>query len=264
MKVSVIIPTYNEERYIETCLQSLIQQEDPADEIIVVDNNSTDQTVEIASRYPVRILHEHKQGITPTRNRGYDAAKYDIIARTDADTIPRKDWIRKIKDFFESHPEYDAVSGTLYYDSLPELIAGPIFHQFVGAIQVILGHYPLIGPNMALRKSCWDKVGKGVCLDDHEVHEDIDISIHIDQHNGIIGYDPDIQVRSSTRRILGNPTSFFIEYPNRIRHMLSLHGIQVRELRGIKKPHMIDLAQLPSYIKKYFPVEKRSVRHKGE
>ena len=62
MKVSLIIPTYNEEDYIAACLESVMNQEYVPDEIIVVNNNSHDCTVDIASRYPVRVIHETTQG----------------------------------------------------------------------------------------------------------------------------------------------------------------------------------------------------------
>jgi len=55
MKVSVVVPAYNEEAYIGNCLESLTNQKVKPDEIIVVNNNSTDATVKIAKRFPVRI-----------------------------------------------------------------------------------------------------------------------------------------------------------------------------------------------------------------
>src|SRR3989344_7794863 len=103
MKISVVIPAFNEEKNIDKLIQSLLNQEEPADEIIVVDNNSTDHTDAIVKNYNVRILHEPKQGITHARNRGFDEAKYEIIARTDADTVLPTDWIRKIKNDFKKY-----------------------------------------------------------------------------------------------------------------------------------------------------------------
>ncbi|HEX8932548.1 MAG TPA: glycosyltransferase family A protein, partial [Patescibacteria group bacterium] len=100
MKISVIIPAYNEEKYIGACIESLLKQNRLPDEIIVVNNNSTDQTAAIASQYPVKVINEKEQGITPARNRGLNEAQYDIIARTDADTILPPDWIEKIKKHF--------------------------------------------------------------------------------------------------------------------------------------------------------------------
>ena len=59
--ISVVIPAYNEEKYIENCLKSLLSQEEMPDEIIVVDNNSTDQTSKIVKKYPVTLISEKKK-----------------------------------------------------------------------------------------------------------------------------------------------------------------------------------------------------------
>lgn len=56
MRVSLVIPIYNEEKYIKKCLDSVKCQVEKPDEIIVVDNNSTDNTVNIAKKYNVRLL----------------------------------------------------------------------------------------------------------------------------------------------------------------------------------------------------------------
>ena len=101
MKVSVVIPAFNEEKYIGKCLKSVVNQIMPADEIIVVNNNCTDKTEVIAKKFGARIVKEKVQGMTPARNRGFNSVKYEIIARTDADTVVPKDWIKIIKNNFK-------------------------------------------------------------------------------------------------------------------------------------------------------------------
>lgn len=101
MKVSVVIPAFNEAEFLDACLNSLTKQTEPPDEIIVVNNNSTDNTVKIAKKYDVRIVNEKKQGMISARNSGFNKAKFDIIARTDADTILPPSWIKKIKNGFK-------------------------------------------------------------------------------------------------------------------------------------------------------------------
>jgi len=102
MKVSVVVPAYNEEKYIKKCLFSLTNQIVPADEIIIVDNNCRDKTIEIAKKFKVRIVKEKTQGMIPARNRGFNSTRYEIIARCDADVIVPKDWIKRIKKNFEN------------------------------------------------------------------------------------------------------------------------------------------------------------------
>src|SRR3990170_5274074 len=98
MRVSLIIPVYNEEESIVKCLESIVNQEEKPDEIIVVDNNCTDKTAEIAQKFGARIVKEKKQGMIYTRNTGFDSAQYEILAKTDADAILPSNWISKIKE----------------------------------------------------------------------------------------------------------------------------------------------------------------------
>ncbi|MFA9289062.1 MAG: glycosyltransferase family 2 protein [Weeksellaceae bacterium] len=220
MKVSVVIPVFNEEKYLKNCLESICNQEITADEIIVVDNNSTDKSVEIAKEFPVRIVHEAEQGMIAARNRGFNEAKYEIIARTDADvTVPRT-WIKTIKHMFDTQ-EIDAFSGPIVYD-LPFQTSNSAL-LFLSTSKILFGHNILLGPNMILKKSAWNQVKDEVCLDDNEVHEDIDMSIHLDQHHLKIEVDPKFVVKSSSRRIREKPWSFFLEYPYRVMKTIRHH-----------------------------------------
>lgn len=104
IEVSIVVPVYNGERTIDRCIKSLLQLDYPKEkyEIIIVNNNSTDNTVKIVKEYPVKLLHEKKQSSYAARNLGITHAKGDIIAFTDADCMADKDWlkylIRNFKD----------------------------------------------------------------------------------------------------------------------------------------------------------------------
>ena len=103
MKISVVVPAYNEEAVIERCLNALVNQIVPVDEILVVDNNSTDRTAEIAEKYReygVRVIRETVQGLIPARNRGFDEATGDILGRIDADTVVEPDWSQRLAEAF--------------------------------------------------------------------------------------------------------------------------------------------------------------------
>ncbi|WP_252699692.1 glycosyltransferase [Natronosalvus vescus] len=100
---SVIVPTYNEAGTIETCLEALLGQTYDEYEIIICDNGSTDNTRDIVNEYPVKLVVEDKiQGSYEARNKGVEVAKGDILAFTDADCRPTKQWIaegvRKIQN----------------------------------------------------------------------------------------------------------------------------------------------------------------------
>lgn len=222
MKISVVIPVFNEEKYINQCLESLKNQEEKPDEIILVDNNCTDKTIEIAKNYRVRIIKETKQGITFARNTGFNASKYEIIARCDADAIPPKNWIKRIKEVF-SRKKIDAITGpVLFYDlPFPTLFFTKIYLKGMKTLQQ--GKNTLIGPNMAIKKNIWNKIKDKICLDDKRVHEDIDLAIHLSQVGGKIHLDNQLIVKISGRRIKNNPLSFFVEYPVRLINTLKSH-----------------------------------------
>ncbi|MBT5730013.1 MAG: glycosyltransferase family 2 protein, partial [Microbacteriaceae bacterium] len=93
--LAIVIPAYNEEKTIRACVLAALGQTIPADDIIVVDNKSTDATDVILRGMqkefpdaPLRVLHQDEaQGITPTRNMGFDAVTADIIGRIDSDSV---------------------------------------------------------------------------------------------------------------------------------------------------------------------------------
>lgn len=221
MKVSVVIPAYNEEKYLPTCLNALSIQEVNPDEIIVIDNNSTDSTAKVAQQFKVNLIQEKIQGLIYARNRGFTESKYEIIARCDADTIVPADWIKKIKQNFLNN-EIDALFGPIYYYDL--LIKTASFCQlYIFLMNLIQGHHVLIGPNMVISKIIWNKIKNHVCINDSLVHEDIDLAYHINQLSGKIKYDAGMIAATSARRIKGNLFSFFGEYPWRLFKTLQTH-----------------------------------------
>lgn len=226
MKVSVIIPAYNEEKYIGACLESLTTQQVKADEIIVVNNNSTDKTAAIAKKFGVKIVNEKEQGMIQARNRGFDEAAFEVIARTDADTIVPPDWIKKIKKHFKD-TELVALSGpTDFYDIPSQLSKRTIMNvhkTYLHLMKQILKHDCLFGPNIAIRKSAWKKIKGEVCLDHSKVHEDIDLALHISPHGKIL-LDTNLEVSSSFRRFrsLDKIDSYF-DYPYRVLTSIRKH-----------------------------------------
>jgi glycosyltransferase involved in cell wall biosynthesis len=123
MKISIVIPAYNEEHYIGPCIQSIQEQHsDDIIEIIVVDNGSTDGTLATAKKFHgVATLHESKKGPSYARQRGFLEAKGDFIAFVDADTRIPPGWIDTIKKEFARDPKLVCLSGPFRYYDLPPL-----------------------------------------------------------------------------------------------------------------------------------------------
>jgi len=107
MKVSVVIPAYNEENYIEKALLALMQQDLPKEEfeVIVVDNASTDHTHRVVTEFSkqhsnVRVVDKKRKGILFARECGRVAAKGEILARIDANCVPPRDWLKRGVSYF--------------------------------------------------------------------------------------------------------------------------------------------------------------------
>ena len=241
MRVSVIVPAYNEEKYIASCLKAIVDQTTPADEIIVVNNNSTDATAEIVATFPqVTLINEPKQGMIPARNKGFDTAIGDIIARTDADTKVPNDWVEKIKKRFTEDPDLQALSGPARFEALPKAVQPKNWLTviaFNATYRRTTHHDVLFGPNMAIRKSMWKIVKNEVCLDDKIVHEDMDLALHIGKKGKIL-FDETLVVISSLRR--WKKLTPYIEYPYRYMRTIQHHNPNFQKSsRLVKKmiPH---------------------------
>lgn len=225
MKVSVVIPAYNEEQYIEKCLKSIAQQIEKPDEIIVVDNNCTDKTAEIARKLGAIIVTEKKQGMIFARNTGFNTAKCEIIAKTDADAIAPKDWISRIKIAFKN-PEIGGYSGpvSFFTNSFMSNASSTIAYYIFKIVGLLIGNPIMLGPNTTLRKYYWEKIKNDICLSDKDVHEDIDISIHLGKITKI-RFDKDFVM--TTRR--GRWIKIFTEYIVRLAKMLLSHRDLIRK-----------------------------------
>lgn len=117
--ISVIISTYNRSAMLTAALGSVLRQEccDVCYEVIVVDNNSSDNTREVVGAFiaegnqDVRYIFERRQGSSYARNAGVAVARSEIIAFADDDVVVANDWISIIKHSFADHPEVDCIGG---------------------------------------------------------------------------------------------------------------------------------------------------------
>jgi cellulose synthase/poly-beta-1,6-N-acetylglucosamine synthase-like glycosyltransferase len=114
-KVSIIIPAYNEEKTIEVCIQSLLGLTYPKNryEILIVDNNSTDDTPQIIQKYEVLYLREKNQSPAAARNLGIKKAKGEIIAFIDADCVADKNWLINLIKGFNTNTKIAGVGGKI-------------------------------------------------------------------------------------------------------------------------------------------------------
>lgn len=121
MKLSIVIPAYNEEAYIGKCLESIAMEKTRGRfdvEVIVVNNASNDTTGDVARSFPfVRVVDEPKKGLVRARQTGYEASTGELVANVDADTLMPEGWIQRVFEEFSADSNLVALSGPyMYYD----------------------------------------------------------------------------------------------------------------------------------------------------
>ncbi|MDK8171581.1 glycosyltransferase family 2 protein [Curtobacterium citreum] len=182
-RVSVVVPVLDDAALLERCLQALAAQSHPADEVIVVDNGSRDDSAAVARAAGARVLVEPERGIARASARGYDAATGDVLVRLDADSVPPPDWIAEALRLL-GRPGVVAVTGpgrphdgsVLVQRVWDVLYMRPYFVLMWAA----LGRPPLFGSATAMHRATWTAARSRVHREDPEVHDDVDLSMAID------------------------------------------------------------------------------------
>jgi glycosyltransferase involved in cell wall biosynthesis len=204
LRVSIVIPAYNEEGHLRPCLEAIQAQTVQPFEVIVVNNNSNDSTAAMARSFPfVRVIDEPQQGRVFARNAGFDAARGDVIGRIDADIRLPRNWVEHVQTFYEQ-PGNDqkAWTGSGYFPNIqfPRLVS---FCYALLAFQfnkLLLGHCTLWGSNMAITRNQWRRIGSGACKR-NDIHEDLDLAIHLADAGYHINYDKSIKTNAELRRV---------------------------------------------------------------
>lgn len=239
--VSIVIPAYNEEGVIRQCLIAAIYQSVPAEEILVVDNRSTDATKSIVRQVqleypesPIRLLeYSSEQGLIPTRNYGFNHAAGAIIGRLDADSLPEPDWVEQVLLGFLD-PGVAAATGPVVYYDMPMrrwgLLADDKLRQLVLKLARKQHHF-LFGSNMAIRRTAWELIRDSTCRDEADtMHEDIDLSLHLAERDLKVSYLPTMVSGMSARRLEDSPQDYRY-YVTRFDRTYKAHQINRRILK---------------------------------
>jgi glycosyltransferase involved in cell wall biosynthesis len=207
--LSIVVPAFNEQSQLRDCLVAIASQTEPPEEVIVVDNNSSDATAAVANSFDfVTVVREPRQGLRYARNTGVDLASGNIIGRIDADTRLTPEWAASARRLFASASSLAAASGPCYYHDMPcknLSLAGDNFCR--ENLFKLTGSPLLYGSNMVFRREAWLAVRARLCKTG-EFFEDMDLTIHLRELGLKIAYDRSLAVGVSARRMDDSPRDF--------------------------------------------------------
>jgi glycosyltransferase involved in cell wall biosynthesis len=158
MKISVVMAAFNAERYVAAAIESILAQTRKADEIIVIDDGSTDRTFEVLTRYEDNItflLRQDNTGPAIALNRAISAASGDMLAFLDADDLWAEEKLSLQAHDLEKNPELDAVFGYIKQfiseDVPPEIARTYLVPDPQPGISKI---------GMLIRRAAFDRIGR--------------------------------------------------------------------------------------------------------
>lgn len=176
-KVSIVLPCYNGQRFLSQSIDSIIAQTFNDWELIIVNDNSTDSTPDIAEKYAkldprIRVIHNHKnQRLPGALNTGFAKAKGEYLTWTSDDNIAKNNWLSVLVDWLDNHPDTDMVSANM--DIIDE--KGNFLDRFRRGKNYTsreLAYKCNIGAAFMYRKTIADKVGnyddKMFCAEDYD------------------------------------------------------------------------------------------------
>ena len=158
---TIIVLAYNEEKTIRECIKSLKKQTSKNFEIMVVNNNSTDRTAEIAKKEVKNVILEKRQGYIYAFNAGAKKAKGEFIAAADADSIYPRDWLEKAEKWIRKKPEIAGVYGSTKFHDAPGIVSffsNVIFSMFLRFTK-LLGQTNTPGYNFIMRRRAYYAAG---------------------------------------------------------------------------------------------------------
>lgn len=213
-KFSIVIPAYNESRFIASCLESIrAQKTDATYEIIIADNGSTDSTVKIAESFGARVVREKRKGVCWARQAGLEAAKGEIVISTDADTEFKNTWLASIEKGFNKSRRNNvvAVAGPVRYSGGPlwGRVWAHILFSFVWLWSRIFGRPPYVSAcNLAYRKDSFD----GYNTELTQGGDELDVLRRIKKHGRVVYLPRNYTITSSRRFVRGFLYNFFVSF----------------------------------------------------
>jgi glycosyltransferase involved in cell wall biosynthesis len=168
LHITVIVCAHNEERSLPGCLHSVLAQTRPPDELLVINNASTDATRAVAQQIPnVRVVDEPRKGLVVARETGRREARGNLLVYIDADCRAPLTWLARVAGHFERDPDLIALSGPYRYydwDWWGRLLVRAYDYTLAPSTQVLVKHVLRIGTifyggNFAARRAALERIG---------------------------------------------------------------------------------------------------------
>jgi poly-beta-1,6 N-acetyl-D-glucosamine synthase len=185
-RISVIVPAYNEEKTIASSIESLLAQEYPNFEVVLVDDGSKDRTLEIARGYEgpkLKVVHQENKGKAEALNTGIRASTGTLVLTVDADTRLGKGALQALVDGFAGDPKLGALSGNVRVDAPKGLLQRLQQVEYASGIgltrrgQSMLSTVMIVpGPIAAFRREAVERAG---LFSPQTFAEDFDITLAI-------------------------------------------------------------------------------------
>ena len=199
-KISVVIPTLNEERYVSKCLESLKKQSFDGDfEIIVVDGGSSDLTVDLARSTADKIIVYRSRPVGDARNFGAKLAESGIVAFIDADTVASRNWLSCIKESLSRQGIVGVTGPTLPYEgSGLDVLAYKVATGWLQRFSMLFGLPHVAGFNCAYRREPF--LSCGGFEEGRTLSEDLALSLKM-RHEGQLVFNKKMVAYTSIRRV---------------------------------------------------------------
>ncbi len=188
-KISVITPSYNQGQFIEETILSVIGQDYPNLEYIVIDGGSNDNTVDILKKYEKQFAYwvsEKDSGQSEAINKGFKKATGEIVCWLNSDDIFIKDALHKVVKFFNENQELDLVNGQLILIDEHSRILSSNFNIEQNKWYAKHGIYYISQPSLFWKREIFDKVG--FLREDFHASMDLDFLIKIFKNNFKVGH----------------------------------------------------------------------------
>ncbi|HSA06379.1 MAG TPA: glycosyltransferase [Candidatus Gastranaerophilales bacterium] len=275
-QITVIIAAYNHEKYVEECLDSVLKQDYPNKEIVIINDGSKDRTSELINDWiskhqdKISVIYKDREnrGITKTANELIELANGEYIAMLASDDRLLPDSLTKRYEYLRDNPSKQAVIGdceiidgcgnVVHHYTVPKRERG-IYKSDNGLVKKVIAFEIISGPILMVKKSIFDVIGK---YDENLRAEDYDTFLRIAAKN-LLGYvDSTVgQYREHGNNHISNPRSkisYCIEAEKVIlKNMKDFEGYKVQLILAIIKFRTL---KYKAYVKLFLIENSKNLR----